>query len=160
MQDLDDSTTHSHWRLLQTKHHLETQPHHGFKDRDQMRIGHHALYKANAEVGMEPHNAPMGSTARSKSQACQIHITIHPTPPSLHLHPKSLSFSLLYACVVARVGNMGNMYCTRVICLTPACPYLSLHWGQHNGCQNGTSHAPCACTDGPPSLVPQFVGTF
>ena len=25
----DDSTTHSHWRLLQAKHHLETQPHHG-----------------------------------------------------------------------------------------------------------------------------------
>ena len=38
MQDLDDSTTHSHWRLLQTKHHLETKPHHGFKDMDQMRI--------------------------------------------------------------------------------------------------------------------------
>ena len=50
MQDLDDSTTHSHWRLpVQTKlkHHLETQPHHGFKDMDQMRIGCHALYNAN-----------------------------------------------------------------------------------------------------------------
>lgn len=72
MQDLDDSTTHSHWRLLQTKHHLETKPHHGFKDMDQMRIGYHALYKANVEVGMEPHNAPIGSTAKSKSQAVLI----------------------------------------------------------------------------------------
>ena len=60
MQDLDDSTTHSHWRLLETKHHLETKPHHRFKDMDQMRIGHYALYKANVEVDMEPHNAPIG----------------------------------------------------------------------------------------------------
>ena len=72
MQDLDDSTTHSHWRLRQTKHHLETKPHHGFKDMDQMCIGYHALYKANVEVGMEPHNAPIGSTARSKSQVVLI----------------------------------------------------------------------------------------
>ena len=57
MQDLDDSTTHSHWRLLQTNHHLETKPHRGFKDMDQMRIGHHALHKANVEVGMGPQNA-------------------------------------------------------------------------------------------------------
>ena len=57
MQDLDDSTTHSHCRLLQTKHDLETKPHHGFKDMDQMCIGHYALHKANVEVGMGPQNA-------------------------------------------------------------------------------------------------------
>ena len=32
---LDDPTTHKFWKLLQTKQHLELDPHLGFKDKDQ-----------------------------------------------------------------------------------------------------------------------------
>jgi len=41
---LDDPTTHRFWKLLQTKQHLEPDPHPGFKDRDQFFIGYCALY--------------------------------------------------------------------------------------------------------------------
>ena len=61
------------WRWpLQTKHHLDTKPHHGVKDMAQMRIGRHDVHKANVEVDMEPHNAPIGSIAKSKSQAVLV----------------------------------------------------------------------------------------
>jgi len=69
---LDDPTTHRFWKLLQTKRHLELDPHPGFKDRDQFYIGCCALYKANVDTGMEPHSAPRGSTTKSKTQAVLI----------------------------------------------------------------------------------------
>ena len=68
-----DPTTHRFWKLLQTKRHLELDPHPGFKDRDQFLIGYCArLYKANVDTGMEPHSAPRGSTTKSKTQAVLI----------------------------------------------------------------------------------------
>ena len=71
---LDDPTTVTHrsWKLLQTKQHLELDPHPGFKDRDQFFIGYCALYKANVDTGMEPHSAARGSTTKSKTQAVLI----------------------------------------------------------------------------------------
>ena len=69
---LDDPTTHKSWKLLQTKQHLELDPHPGFKDRDQFFIGHCALYKANVDTGMGPHSAPRRSTTKSKTQAVLI----------------------------------------------------------------------------------------
>ena len=69
---LDDPTTHRSWKLLQTRQHLELDPHPGFKDRDQFFIGYCALYKANVDTGMEPHSAPRGSTTKSKTQAVLI----------------------------------------------------------------------------------------
>ena len=69
---LDDPTTHKFWKLLQTKQHLELDPHPGFKDRDQFFIGYCALYKANVDTGMEPHSAPRGSKIKSKTQAVLI----------------------------------------------------------------------------------------
>jgi len=67
---LDDPTTHRFWKLLQTKRHLELDPHPGFKDRDQFYIGCCALYKANVDTGMEPHSAPRGSTTKSRPRLC------------------------------------------------------------------------------------------
>ena len=69
---LDDPTTHRSWKLLQTRQHLELDPHPGFKDRDQFFIGCCALCKANVDTGMEPHSAPRGSTTKSKTQAVLI----------------------------------------------------------------------------------------
>ena len=69
---LDDPTTHRSWKLLQTRRHLELDPHPGFKDRDQFFIGYCALYKANVDTGMEPHSAPRGSKIKSKTQAVLI----------------------------------------------------------------------------------------
>ena len=69
---LDDPATHRFWKLLQTKRHLELDPHPGYKDKDQFYIGYCALYKANVDTGMEPHSAPRGSKTASKTQAVLI----------------------------------------------------------------------------------------